>query len=55
MAKGLKIPVNFAAFDRRVIVIDKSGVPWVIDPAEGSIRIATIDMDDKLPAVKKRK
>jgi hypothetical protein len=58
MAKktGIRIPANFAAFDRRVIVLDKDGVPWVISPDEGTISLAKIVMpDDKQSAVKRRK
>lgn len=56
MKSGFKIPVNFAAFDRRVIVFDKQGVPWVIDPESGTIKLAQIIVDDKQSAVvKKRK
>lgn len=58
MAKktGLKIDGNAGCYDRRCIVFDKSGVPWVIDPDMGSISLAKVvaGESDKMPAVAKK-
>jgi hypothetical protein len=45
---GIKIPLENPAYLERCIVIDDKGVPWVIDPAKGTITLAQI----RVPAVK---
>lgn len=59
MAKsGIKFPANFVAFDRKVVAFDKSGVPWVVDPNDGTISLAVIippnDPKQKQSAVVKK-
>jgi hypothetical protein len=40
------------AFTNKTIAIGEDGVPWVINPADGTVRLATILIDDKQSAVK---
>lgn len=58
MAKknGLRIDINAGVYRERCIVIDKAGVPWVIDPESGTLALAVIvTEDDKQSAVKPKK
>ena len=43
------------AYDRKHIVFDHNGVPWVVDPENETIQLARVIHDDLKPAVKKRK
>ena len=43
-------------FDQKCIAIDTSGVPWSIDPTDGTIRPAKLIVEnDKQSAVKKKR
>lgn len=55
MAKGIKFPASFVAFDRKVIAFDKSGIPWVIDPETGTIAPATIGNEPQSAVGKKKR
>lgn len=53
-AKGFKFTTDY--IDKRAIVIDEAGVPWLVDPESGTIYLVKVIMpDDKQSAVVKKK
>jgi hypothetical protein len=43
------------AYTEKTIAIGEDGIPWVINPADGTVRLATLLIDDKQSAVKGKK
>ncbi len=55
--KQAGIALEGGVYTCRTIAIDDKGIPWLIDPAEGTIGLVNFSTTEvvKLPAVKKRK
>lgn len=55
-AEGIKLPGS--VFTCRSIAFDANGIPWLIDPAEGTVGLVSLNTEGvggKQSAVKKRK